>query len=69
MRLVRSETETQQRTDFPIAKRVYLCVADGARARRELGFAPRLSIKRTILDFLGVEANADAAPAATAPVM
>ncbi len=33
---------------------LYLCVADGARARRELGFAPRLSIKRTILDFLGV---------------
>jgi UDP-glucose 4-epimerase len=32
----------------------YLCVADGARAKRELGFAPRLSIKRTILDFLGV---------------
>ena len=33
---------------------LYLCVADGARARRELQFAPRLSIKRTILDFLGV---------------
>lgn len=33
---------------------LYLCVADGARARRELDFAPRLSIKRTILDFLGV---------------
>lgn len=33
---------------------LYLCVADGAKARRELGFAPRLSIKRTILDFLGV---------------
>jgi UDP-glucose 4-epimerase len=33
---------------------LYLCVADGSRARRELGFAPRLSIKRTILDFLGV---------------
>ena len=33
---------------------LYLCVADGARARRELGFSPRLSIKRTILDFLGV---------------
>jgi len=33
---------------------LFLCVADGARARRELGFAPRLSIKRTILDFLGV---------------
>lgn len=33
---------------------LYLCVADGERARRELGFTPRLSIKRTILDFLGV---------------
>ncbi|HEY1554946.1 MAG TPA: NAD-dependent epimerase/dehydratase family protein [Kofleriaceae bacterium] len=33
---------------------LYLCVADGARARRELNFAPRLSIKRTILDFGGV---------------
>ena len=32
----------------------YLCVADGAKARRELGFAARFSIKRTILDFLGV---------------
>jgi UDP-glucose 4-epimerase len=32
----------------------FLCVADGGKARRELGFAPRLSIKRTILDFLGV---------------
>ena len=32
----------------------YLCVADGGRAKRELGFTPRLSIKRTILDFLGV---------------
>jgi UDP-glucose 4-epimerase len=33
---------------------LYLCVADGTRAARELGFSPRLSIKRTILDFLGV---------------
>ena len=33
---------------------LYICVADGAKARRELGFAPRLSIKRTILDFLGM---------------
>jgi UDP-glucose 4-epimerase len=33
---------------------LYLCVADGAKARRELGFSPRLSIKRTILDFLGI---------------
>jgi UDP-glucose 4-epimerase len=33
---------------------LYLCVADGSRARRELGFTPQLSIKRTVLDFLGV---------------
>jgi UDP-glucose 4-epimerase len=33
---------------------LYPCVADGSRARRDLGFSPRLSIKRTILDFLGV---------------
>jgi UDP-glucose 4-epimerase len=32
----------------------YLCVADGAKARRELGWTPQLSIQRTILDFLGV---------------
>ena len=32
----------------------YLCVADGSKAKRELGFSARLSIKRTILDFLGV---------------
>lgn len=33
---------------------LYMCIADGSRARTQLGFAPRLSIKRTILDFLGV---------------
>jgi UDP-glucose 4-epimerase len=33
---------------------LYLCVADGSRAKAELGYSPRLSIKRTILDFLGV---------------
>jgi UDP-glucose 4-epimerase len=33
---------------------LYVCVADGARARRELGFSPQLSIKRTVLDFLGI---------------
>lgn len=32
----------------------YLCVADGERARRELGFTPRHDIRSTILDFLGV---------------
>ncbi|HEU0030009.1 MAG TPA: NAD-dependent epimerase/dehydratase family protein [Kofleriaceae bacterium] len=40
---------------------LYLCVADGAKARRELGFAPRLSIKRTILDFLGISFEEDGA--------
>jgi len=34
---------------------LYLCVADGGRARRELGFGARFNIKRTILDFLGVQ--------------
>ena len=33
---------------------LYLCVADGRKAKRELGFSPRLSIKRTILDFGGI---------------
>jgi UDP-glucose 4-epimerase len=33
---------------------LYMCVADGSRARSSLGFTPHLSIKRTILDFLGV---------------
>ncbi|MEZ4400477.1 MAG: NAD-dependent epimerase/dehydratase family protein [Kofleriaceae bacterium] len=32
---------------------LYVCVADGARARRELGFTARFSIKRTLLDFVG----------------
>lgn len=33
---------------------LYPCVADGSRAQALLGYSPRLSIKRTILDFLGV---------------
>ena len=33
---------------------LYLCVADGSKAKAGLGFAPRLSIKRTILDFGGI---------------
>jgi UDP-glucose 4-epimerase len=33
---------------------IYTCLADGARASRVLGFQPRFSIKRTLLDFLGV---------------
>jgi UDP-glucose 4-epimerase len=32
---------------------LYVCVADGARATRELGFTARFSIKRTIADFVG----------------
>ncbi|MBP6632504.1 MAG: NAD-dependent epimerase/dehydratase family protein [Kofleriaceae bacterium] len=33
---------------------LYLCVADGGRASRELGFTARLGLKRTLGDFLGV---------------
>jgi UDP-glucose 4-epimerase len=32
----------------------FLCVADTARARRQLGFTPRHDIRGAILDFLGV---------------
>ena len=32
----------------------FLCVADGEKARRELGFRPRHDIRATIQDFLGV---------------
>jgi UDP-glucose 4-epimerase len=32
----------------------YACVADGSRARKELGFAAEIDIQRTIFDFLGV---------------
>lgn len=32
---------------------MFLCVADGSKAKRELGFSARFSIKRTISDFLG----------------
>jgi UDP-glucose 4-epimerase len=39
----------------------YVCVADGQRARRELSFSPRYSVKGTIFDFLGVAAD-DGAP-------
>jgi len=45
---------------------VYLCVADGSKARRELGFTPQLSIKRTILDFLGISSEDGATDIATA---
>jgi UDP-glucose 4-epimerase len=33
---------------------MYVWVADGSRARAELGYAARFSIRRTILDFLGI---------------
>lgn len=33
----------------------FLCVADGAKARRVMGFGPVYDIKATIHDFLGVE--------------
>ncbi len=45
---------------------LYLCVADGSRARRELGFTARLNIKRTIHDFLGVQPEDDATDVARA---
>ena len=32
----------------------FMCVADGSRARRELGFSPRHDIKTTVRDFLGL---------------
>jgi UDP-glucose 4-epimerase len=32
----------------------FLCVADGAKARRVMGFEPRFDIKQTIHEFLGV---------------
>jgi len=47
---------------------LYLCVADGSRARSVLHFSPRLSIKRTILDFLGVAPEDGATDIARASV-
>ena len=41
----------------------YLCVADGAKAKRVMGFAPRYDLKATIADFLGLPS----APGATPP--
>lgn len=32
---------------------LYVCVADGERAARDLGFTPRFSIKRILADFVG----------------
>jgi UDP-glucose 4-epimerase len=37
----------------------FLCVADGEKARRELGFVPQSDIKQTVLDFLGVGPQAE----------
>ena len=45
---------------------LYLCVADGTRARRELGFTARLGIKKTIHDFLGIQPEDDATDVARA---
>jgi UDP-glucose 4-epimerase len=39
----------------------YICVADGTRAREQLGFTARHDIKRTIIDFLGLGGE-DGAP-------
>ena len=47
---------------------LYLCVADGSRARSVLGFAPRFSIKRTIGDFLGIAPEDGATDTARASV-
>ena len=33
----------------------YLCVADGARAKKELGFVPQFSTKEALLSFVGAE--------------
>src|SRR5262249_46324528 len=41
----------------------FLCVADGERAKRVLGFRPRYDIKATINDLLGVGATPAAARA------
>ena len=43
----------------------FLCVADGDKARREMGFVPRRDIKATIADFAGVQRGGFAAPPAT----
>src|SRR5262249_56726982 len=34
----------------------FLCVADGAKAKRVMGFSPVFDIKATIHDFLGIAA-------------
>jgi alkanesulfonate monooxygenase SsuD/methylene tetrahydromethanopterin reductase-like flavin-dependent oxidoreductase (luciferase family) len=52
VRLVRAELETQQRIGFPIAKRVYLSVADDATAARE---QVRAGLHRLYGDMPGIE--------------
>jgi UDP-glucose 4-epimerase len=42
----------------------YLCVADGAKAKRVMGFHPKWDIKATVQDFLGVGENAESELAA-----
>jgi UDP-glucose 4-epimerase len=41
----------------------FLCVADGEKAKKALGFSPRYDIKATINDFLGVSVPSTTAPA------
>jgi UDP-glucose 4-epimerase len=38
----------------------YLCVADGDRARKQLGFAPAYTTRETLLDFAGAQHMRDA---------
>jgi UDP-glucose 4-epimerase len=38
----------------------YLCVADGERARRYLGFTPAYSTREALLDFAGAQHMRDA---------
>jgi len=45
---------TSTHASMPRPDLLYLCVADGSKAKAAIGFSPRLSIKRTILDFLGI---------------
>ncbi|MBX7148206.1 NAD-dependent epimerase/dehydratase family protein [bacterium] len=33
----------------------YLCIADGSKAKKELGFVPRFSTKEALLSFIGAE--------------
>jgi UDP-glucose 4-epimerase len=47
-------------TNFPVpelAHLEYICMVDGSRARRELGFRPRYSIKETVRAVLGEDTD------------